>query len=595
MTMSSDRRDYAGYFATMDRQATLDVVRWALQRRPDVSDGCRDNLNEAISTRVPINGFRGEKAPDAPVEVLIIPVSNAARTDGFVANAIFGVWWESQGELRDIVSDALIQYADEHELADEQTKLTPDEMKRHSEAAASVVLENHPEVKRDDARLMAFLVFNQADIHRHEQELEEALTEQAIVDEAMGDGELQLSPEGAELFDSILKQLEGLPADAPDWDAPLIRLMRLMDELRARKLMERDTAATIGERVDAMIDAHIDIFTYFEWDPGERLPNRSGPWKDVVALGDCLDEVDSLISEYIAVREQGKTYSEEVERSPQRMKVQENLLAALENLEHIADVPVQANPDPGDQNDGNLTEGDTPSQTNESAESLETVEEHRRDAENAKANLQETQIKLAETEQSRESVIHERDSLRVENDGLRATLFERSAEVKSLREAVRGSPAVDNADAAPPDFVDVAAVLDFVDGRWPEGLRVVLNSSSDRKLIFDRPNQLYAALEWLATTYRSSKMGDLSVPDFKVSLAEACGWDYVPRQSEVTMGKYRSDYETTDNGIKFRLEPHIGRGVGGGSDQIRVAFAWDAERQLVVVGYVGRHQTTGQS
>ena len=537
----------------------------------------------------------GRRHRRPPVEILINPVSNAARTDGFVANAVFGVWWESHGDLRDVVWDALIRYAGEHELDDEQTKLTPDEMKKHSEEAASAVLGDHPEVERDGAKLMAFLAFNQAEIHRHEQELEETLAEQALVDEAMGDGELQLSPEGAELFDSILEQLEGLPADAPDWDAPLIRLKHRMDELRALKLIEREIAATIGERIDSMMDAYIDIFTYFEWDPGERLSNRSGPWKDAVALGDSLDELDNLINEYAAIREPGKTYNEEMERSPQRIKVQGNLLAALESIERMADVPVQAELNLDDPVEGRPSEGNMQSLANVNVELRETVEEHRRDAENAKATLEDAQNKLTDAEESRDSVVHERDSLRAENDALRGKLFEANVEVQSLRGAVIGSPVDANADSTLPDFRDVAAVLEYVDDRWPEALRIVLNSSSDRKLIFDRPHQLFVALEWLATTYRSAKIGLQSVPDLQASLAQACGWDYVPHQSEVTMGKYRSDYETTDNGIKFRLEPHVGRGIGGGADQIRVAFAWDAERQLVVVGYVGRHQTTGQS
>ena len=61
------------------------------------------------------------------------------------------------------------------------------------------------------------------------------------------------------------------------------------------------------------------------------------------------------------------------------------------------------------------------------------------------------------------------------------------------------------------------------------------------------------------------------------------------------MGKYSSDYETTLGDRKFILEHHIGMGRGRGESAIRIAFAWDSERQMVIVGYVGRHQRTDAS
>ena len=144
--------------------------------------------------------------------------------------------------------------------------------------------------------------------------------------------------------------------------------------------------------------------------------------------------------------------------------------------------------------------------------------------------------------------------------------------------------------AAPPDFGDVTSVLEFVENRWPNELRLALNNNSDNKLYFDQPNQVYRALEWLATTYRDSRTGEKPVANLDVSLFTTCGWRYRPFQPDAAPGKYRSDYQTTNDGEKYTLDEHIGRGTGRTPGQIRVAFAWDEERTVVVVGYIGRHQ-----
>ena len=144
--------------------------------------------------------------------------------------------------------------------------------------------------------------------------------------------------------------------------------------------------------------------------------------------------------------------------------------------------------------------------------------------------------------------------------------------------------------AAPPDFGDVASVLDFVENRWPDELRLALNGGSEHKMYFDQPNQVYSALEWLATTYRNSRTGEKPVGNLDVSLFTTCGWRYRPLQPDGSLGRHRSDYQTSDDGKTYTLEEHIGRGTGRTPGQIRVAFTWDDERKVVVVGYVGRQQ-----
>jgi hypothetical protein len=109
---------------------------------------------------------------------------------------------------------------------------------------------------------------------------------------------------------------------------------------------------------------------------------------------------------------------------------------------------------------------------------------------------------------------------------------------------------------------------------------------------FYRPELLYGALRWLATTYRGAKTG-VSCPDLVESCRRASGFRYTAHQSEVTMGQYASDYEVTWGGKVVQLREHVGFGTSRDPRHtIRVAFFFNDKTKRVVVGYVGLHQQT---
>ena len=152
-----------------------------------------------------------------------------------------------------------------------------------------------------------------------------------------------------------------------------------------------------------------------------------------------------------------------------------------------------------------------------------------------------------------------------------------------------------SAEAAPQSpsaFTNIGDVLDYAEGMWPGLLQIALNRRSERMMYFDKPRQVFDALQWLATTYYRSRSGEEAQPDLDNSVFEACGWRYKQLQPPVAGGKYRSDYETTYGGRTHTLHEHIGRGAGQTPNQIRLAFAWDADRRVVVVGYIGHRQRT---
>ncbi|MYH61554.1 MAG: hypothetical protein F4148_07245 [Caldilineaceae bacterium SB0675_bin_29] len=110
---------------------------------------------------------------------------------------------------------------------------------------------------------------------------------------------------------------------------------------------------------------------------------------------------------------------------------------------------------------------------------------------------------------------------------------------------------------------------------------------------YEKPTNVLAALEWLATTFYRSKMGEVKVHDFDKSIKKVCGWRYKRGQSKQTMHKYKPWYTTSFEGRTYWLERHVGTGSNKDSRYtIRIAFDWDKARRIVVIGYIGQHQQT---
>ena len=104
---------------------------------------------------------------------------------------------------------------------------------------------------------------------------------------------------------------------------------------------------------------------------------------------------------------------------------------------------------------------------------------------------------------------------------------------------------------------------------------------------FAKPAEVFDALAWLATAYRRDP----------AAIAESSpGWFHKTDQSATTVGMYPDWYRTTYRGRTLDILEHIGKGTSfDARSTIRIAFAWDDETELVVVGYVGRHQRNRQS
>jgi hypothetical protein len=142
----------------------------------------------------------------------------------------------------------------------------------------------------------------------------------------------------------------------------------------------------------------------------------------------------------------------------------------------------------------------------------------------------------------------------------------------------------------------VGGALDRVLSEHNGRIVVSLNSASDRDTPFSAPEDVYESLCFLATTYYESKTGARPCANLDHALRELTGWSYEAHQSPTTLGKHKSEYECSWDGRKHILKAHIGTGVSKDPRHtIRIAFAWDEKRKVVVIGYVGQHQSTDKT
>ena len=144
---------------------------------------------------------------------------------------------------------------------------------------------------------------------------------------------------------------------------------------------------------------------------------------------------------------------------------------------------------------------------------------------------------------------------------------------------------------------NVAEVVEEATKRYPRQLAFALNSRSEvKESPFLKPNEVWQALKWLATTYCNARKYQVGEVDFDRSIRDFLTWRYTAHQSRATMARNQKAYTARVDGKEYILEEHIGTNRSGDPQHtIRIAFGWDAKMEKVVIGYVGLHQPTQRS
>jgi hypothetical protein len=556
-------------FASMPKEVGDGVVKKALAGQLQVSGETRAAFRKAVGTYVTVDGFRNSEL--APPPLLQEPVSKCARDKDDLAAAVLRVWVESQRPLRERVDAYLrgkgLLNGEPDYSSNSIAMVLPDP--QWDDAIDGLVRQN-PETNRDDMVLMSTYISGR--FARAAEDTSPSVS----------------SPPSAELsgeFQRVLDLLRTLSPDASQWDQDVAEFVDAIRGIRERKHAAAQAVAELDAQVVAIAQQRADLLKFFEWDADEKLAERSYPWADMEAARQVIGRLSQLMGEYAPLHPIANVRSEEMKRGPQRASLQEQIDAILAQFEALE---VQTPQPPPPATETSHDEGSAVSPVSQMTPEQPLI----------------SGVDLASLRAENQRLSEANRSLGSDNGNLRQKTSQLSSELGESRNLAenwrrsyqdsRRSQALVVADPLP-DFESVAQTVQLAQQRFSSRLNFQLNAKSDTSIPFDKPRQVWDALEWLATVYCEAKTRGSSETDLDLSLRQVCGWHYTPSQSPVTMGQYREYYEAWVRGRKRELHEHIGTGNGYHRGTIRIAFTWDADEKKLVIGYIGRHQRTDAS
>ena len=156
-----------------------------------------------------------------------------------------------------------------------------------------------------------------------------------------------------------------------------------------------------------------------------------------------------------------------------------------------------------------------------------------------------------------------------------ADLCRGSLEPQSVEEAVA---------AAKDEFTDTLVVLE-------SALDSAANSPFKQ---YTKVYQALFAMHEVCLAWKLSRKNNTSMGGFERAF-EQKGFEYKPRESMTSRGKWGEEYEITYMGQRVSIEPHLALGKGGPDTCLRIHFFINEKDQTFVVAHVGRHKTNTKS
>ena len=539
--MSDERRDV--------------VVSWVLDNWRKASGELQTRFSDRIDAAIRIHGFRQLTRTRKLPPQLRVRLRETVTHNDLTAAATLDVWIDTHRSLREALRDR--------------------DVDADVEALVESFHETHSDFTVDDVKLMidcAPLWRPDRDVQDHSKPLEQSQ-----------DG---VSPT------VDLGWLGRLSPDAPEWDQFDTPFLEGLSDVLAQKVAERRQAAQreaaeLRDEFTSLFREHTDTLEYFRWDTEAGVAGLPAAWADMAAAREAKNTLEELLIRYLGVRDVADNADEELERGKHRGAQIANIRESLRAFDELEVVPPPAVP--GEDSPGDAVQDQSDSSGDADASDHAEVEQLRvknRQLGNDTARLSGANSRL------------ERDNseLAAKGKALEGDLAATQEEARTWKkQSLTSGKAPERSVIPRPEFKSVKDVVQAARSALEGQLSFHLNKKSDTEIQFDRPGEVAETLEWLADTYYRNKIKEVSVPDLATSLRETSGWEYSPFQSEVTMGKYRSDYETKVRGRRFELKEHVGTGSGRDKSTIRIAFTWNHTEQKVIVGYVGRHQRTDAS
>lgn len=575
------------------------VVTLALehQRQSKSKHPSLKRLKTAINNSgLEIEGWRSKAAASAPTPRLVAPVADLMPHSNDLAEAVFSVWADAHEALRLVAAHHLNQLdLDICRFTDEDGQISDGWDPMILDIKIGTIVDS---LYKDDIYLM--LCFLSGLLPPRGDEYPE-YDEQAQADDLE-------SLEGT-MFGEWIEHLQSLPHDSPEWDRV--------------KAFERSLSNVIqtneaGRLRVSMLDVDIEeIKTRFS-DELEYLERNIESWSaprvphsQVGPVGDLVGRLLESLEEYQPLRQLAASRSEEEARRAQRDELEPRLLRLIDDIE--ARMSDSVDPQLPDGSDDGPSPAEDAGPAAASAEAASATPSERKQSTKSKPKRAKPRASSAPDSEAngKSNVSLHRKASEMIASGRREPRSADQPDSQSAGEETEEvaadspsgalqaigpeaeTPAARCAEPAPAEVEDVAGAVSLAKAEFPEQLKFALNSKSDIDTPFENPTACWRALEWLATTYRDSCLGKVSMPDLEFSLYEACGWKYSRHQSETTMGEYEDYYTARYERKKYDLHEHLGKGGNKNPRHtIRVAFAWDKDLEVVIIGYIGQHQRT---
>ncbi len=547
------------------------VVR-TLEFRGKASRGARTALDRALDGCVRVNGFRdASKAPSAPLKV---PVLDAlVDEEAPLARALLGVWAESRPELRDLVAEHLRNNSVTDDSAHTENEPWSS---RDLDETVHLFVERHEDLDERDATLMFCFVSGRS-VH---------------VDLP---GTTVRSP----IMRDFLAALDNLDPNAPDWEevGPFLDAVADLEQERSKRAADAavESLVTLLDKVLREFEgelAYLDLYAGVSTWAGEATDR-------VWLIGDALaivEELHQMLEVYRPVRPQADTRVEEAARAAERVAAEDGILEVASRWRELMEAPVVLEEDEPVDGDDRAKDDSAKFDDNELREEIESL----------RAEVDRLRRADSERKVEYEGLARQRDDLVAERESLQSEIARLDAELSSSRKMVEiwrlagVSARLDEAGMPAEERKEPRTVRDAValaQKLFPDRLAIALNSKSDKRSQFQKPQEVFDALAWLATAYHDRRANPGGSPDFDRLLKESCpGWSYKSSQTEITREQFEEWYTTTWEGKSYVLNPHLGKGISyDPQNTIRIAFDWDDDRKRVVVGYIGMHQRNRKS
>ena len=570
----------------MSPEHASSVVDRALDFRAEASVSTRNRLNSAIKDSVSVAGFRD--ASKSQRHQLREPVLDeiVMGENGRLAGAVLRTWAESNDALRDMVASHLRGRGMSVEGPDLQVDMFKSTWPMHEWSVESGLVSNEDTSNRFDSNDIALML---------------CYVSGRLPVEAQVETE---SP----LFQQWLDELSELPPEAPEWDYA-DEFATSVAGLAFAKIAERRTVQieAIANSITETREEFADELQYLEADIGSWSADDAVRSRVIEPALEVLTELKSALNEYRPIRPQASSRSEELLRVTERERCEKLVLDIVGSWDELINVPEDPAVDPAPQ-----ASADRPEE--KESDSSSTTDADAIDAVLAEiGNSDSINPELDRLRQVNDLLSSENAQLRQDSDHLRADVSTLNDQISQFRDELSQSREMQeywrrtyvsasagqtrDEEEQPAQVTSVSDALGLAEKTFPDRLRLALNSKSNKNSPFQRPEEVFDALAWLATEYHRRRSNPGDAPNFDKLIKEACpGWSYKPKQTEETKEQFLEWYTTSLDGKTYELDAHIGKGTSFDPQQtIRIAFDWDNDLRQVIVGFLGRHQRNRRS